>query len=119
MVIPQLKSLFSPDLEPPALPTDVSDCCVLFQASIGPKDAEGEELFTFEVVTPRYLERSGLPCWGRGLLIVDSFTWQAVGGALAALLAQAHRGSWRETAEALNHDLQWAFDSHKPFSGDA
>jgi hypothetical protein len=118
MVIPQLKSLYSPDLEPPALPMDASDCCILFQASIGPKDGEGDELFTFEVVTPRYLERSALPCWGRGLLIVDSFTWQSVGSALAGLLAQAQRESWRETAEALNHDLQWVIGSHTPSSGD-
>jgi hypothetical protein len=110
MAAPQLKSLFSPDLEPPALPLDTADCCVLFQASIGPGDADDEERFTFEVVTPRYLERSTLPRWGRGLLIVDSFSWQAVGGALAELLAKAHRENWPDSAEALNRELQWAFD---------
>jgi hypothetical protein len=117
MTAPQLKTLFSPDLEPPALPADAGDCCVLFQATIGPKEGDAAELFTFEVVTPRYLERSGLPRWGRGLLVIESFAWADVIAALAALLAQAQRESWPDTIEALNHELHWAFDNRRPFTG--
>ena len=117
MTTPQLKSLFSPDLEPPALPADTGDCCVLFQASIGPKNGDAEEIFTFEVVTPRYLERSGLPRWGRGLLVVESFAWENVIAALAALLAQSQRDSWEDTIEALNHEMQWSFAERGPLTG--
>lgn len=117
MITPQLKSLFSPDLEPPALPADTGDCCVLFQATIGPKGGESEDLFTFEAVTPRYLERSGLPRWGRGLLVIESFAWEHVIAALAALLAQAQRETWEDTIEALNRELRWAFDDRRPFTG--
>jgi hypothetical protein len=116
MTSPQLRSLFSPDLEPPALPADTADCCVLFQVSIGPKDGDAEEMFTFEVVTPRYLGRSGLPRWGRGLLVVESFSWENVIAALAALLAQSQRDTWEDTIEALSHEMQWAFADRKPFS---
>jgi hypothetical protein len=117
MTTPQLKSLFSPDLEPPALPADAADCCIVFRAAIGPKDDDAEEMFSFEVVTPRYLERSSLPRWGRGLLVIESFTWEDVIAALAALLAQAQRESWEETIEALNRELHWDFNNREPFTG--
>ncbi|HKC53265.1 MAG TPA: Imm8 family immunity protein [Burkholderiales bacterium] len=117
MIAPQLKSLLSPDLEASALPPDPTDCCVLFQAAIGPKNGEGEEVFNFEVVTPQYLARNVLPRWGRGALIVEQFSWPAVERALERLLAQAHRNSWREVAETLNHELRWEFDNYQPFAG--
>ena len=59
----------------------------------------------------------GLPRWGRGLLVIESFSWADVIAALAALLAQAQRESWPDTIEALNHELHWAFDNRRPFTG--
>jgi len=87
------------------------------QASIGPKDAEGEELFEFQVITPIFLAKNGLPRWGRGLLIVEQFSWQAVERALERLLAHAHRKTWAEVAAVLNHEIQWEYDNYQPFAG--
>src|ERR1043166_4165238 len=117
MVTPELRKLSSPDLERPAVPPDPTDCSVALQASIGPKGAEGEELFEFQVVTPRALLRNGLPRWGRGLLIVESFSWAGVERALERLLARAHRKTWAEVAAVLNHDLQWEYNNYQPFAG--
>ena len=117
MIAPQLKSLFSPDLERPALPRDPTNCSVVLQASIGPKGAEGEELFEFQVVTPEFLAKEGLPRWGRGLLIVEQFSWPTVERALEHLLAHAQRNTWAEVAAVLNHELQWEFDNYQSFAG--
>jgi Immunity protein 8 len=117
MVTPELRNLSSSDLERPALPVDPTDCSVALQAAIGPKNAEGEELFEFQVVTPAFLARNSLPRWGRGLLIVEEFSWPAVERALERLLAHAHRNTWAEVAAILNHELQWEYDNYQPFAG--
>lgn len=114
MVTPVLKSLISPDIERPALPPDVENCSVFLQAGIGPKDSEGEEIFSFSVVTPRFLlGNEALPRWGRGLLVVDSFSWQTVDRSIQRLLAHAQRESWSEVARVLNSELEWEFDNYQ------
>ena len=117
MVTPELKSLGSSDLERPAIPRDPTNCSIALQASIGPKNAHGEELFQFQVVTPTFLATNGLPRWGRGLLIVEQFSWPAVERALERLLAHAHRNTWAEVAAVLNHELLWEYDNYQPFAG--
>ena len=117
MITPQLRNLYSNALEPPALPADPANCSIHFQASIGPSEGEGEEVFTFAVVTPKYLAHNGLPCWGRGLLIVEQFSWPTLERALARLLAHAPRGTWQEVAQALHHDLHWENSNSQPPAG--
>lgn len=117
MITPCLKNLLSPALERPGLPPDPADCSVVLQASIGPKDAEGEEIFEFRVVTPAFLAKSGLPLWGRGLLIVEEFSWPVVERAIERLLANARGSTWTEVAAVLNHELHWEFDHYQPFDG--
>jgi hypothetical protein len=107
MVYPELRSIHSPTLEPPALPDDPIECEVVFEASIGPKDGEGEELFAFSVVTPAFLARSAAARWGRGSLIVPTFEWGAVVHAVAELLARCARETWGEVAAELDRELVW------------
>src|SRR5258706_4412941 len=114
MITQELKSLFSPDLKRPALPADPEDCSVLIEASIGPKGEAGEETFTFSVVTPKFLAREASPQWGRGLLIVNEFSWVSAERALQRLLAHARRNSWAESAAILNHELHWEFENYQP-----
>jgi hypothetical protein len=85
------------------------------QASIGPKGAQGQELFAFSVVTPRFLARESLPRWGRGLLVVGTFSWAAVERSLERLLAHAQRPSWSEVASTLNKELEWEYDNYQQF----
>ena len=113
MIAPELRELFSAELDGRKLPRDPLECHVAIQASIGPKNEPGEELFEFSVVTPKFLARSGeLPCWGRGLLLLEEFSWEAVERAIDRLLVRAHRPAWREVALALSHDLDWEFDNY-------
>ena len=114
MITPELKDILCPDLEKPALPPEPEDCIVSLQAAIGPKGEVGEDLFFFTVVTPKALLREELPRWGRGLLVVEAFSWVAVERALERLLAHARRESWSEVAAVLNQELNWEFENCKP-----
>ena len=115
MVTPELRGLTSPDLNAGMLPADPRACCVQVDASIGPTGQPGAESFSFSVVTPAFLVQSGsLPRWGRGMLIVNEFSWGAVDRALTRLLSHASRKTWGEVAAALNADLVWEFDNYVP-----
>jgi len=59
-----VRSIHSPDLEPPNLPDEPDDCCIAIRISIGLADAAGADTFQFEVVTPKWLMRQAGPRWG-------------------------------------------------------
>jgi hypothetical protein len=114
MVTAQLVSLDSPDLAPDALPLDPQNCSVVLNAAIGPKGSPGAENFAFTVVTPRYLAEHSEVRWGRGLLVVDVFSWADAKRMVERLLAHASGSTWSEVAEKLNHELLWEFDKYTP-----
>ena len=104
----------SSDLEEGALPPDPSNCSVILTATIGPKGGEGGDNFTFKAVTPLYLQEHPGARWGRGLLIVDSFSWATARRMLDRLIAHAARPSWQEVAAELNKELWWEFENYTP-----
>jgi hypothetical protein len=114
MIYPEIRNIHSPDLEPPNLPEDPTDCEVSFQVLVGPKDGEGEEVFNFTVVTPIRLAQSVEPQWGRGKLVVLKFDWQVVAQAIAKLFAHCGRPTWKEIVEELNRQLRSDLDGNKP-----
>lgn len=114
MICPEIRRIHSPDLAPPDLPQDPSDCEIFFQVFIGPKDGDGEECFNFTVVTGARFARGSEARWGRGKLLVSVFEWSAVAQAIAKLLAQCARPSWGEVVAELNKELLWQFEGYKP-----
>ena len=110
---PDIKALDTPDLERPALPDDPSDCVIAFEATIGPAGDSAGELFAFTVATPAALARETRFRWGRGLLVVPSFSWETVDLALGRLLARCHRESWAEVAQELAKELNWEFEGYR------
>jgi Immunity protein 8 len=113
MVIPELRSLFSPDLEEPETPSDPENCQVYVQALIGPKGEKGEESFGFTVATPSALEEKGIPRWGHGLLLVRSFSWTLVRQALDQFLMHCHAEDWNGVAQKLGRHTDWEFHNYK------
>ncbi len=112
-VVPIVKSIMSADLARPALPADVEDCAVAIEVEIGLRDGEGGDLFQFEVVTPTALARRGAATWGRGLLILPSFSWEVVDRFLSKLVLHASADTWAEVALQLNRELDWEFDGYQ------
>jgi Immunity protein 8 len=111
MSVARLKKLQSLDVAAGEEPPDVENCSVLVQAIIGPEDTPGGDIFDFFVVTPSALATSDAR-WGRGMLIVPSFSWPEIERMVGRLLAQAQRPTWDETARALNKELNWEFDGY-------
>ena len=107
MIQPELRDITSGELVPPDLPPDPADCAVAFRALIGPREADGAEVFTFTVVTAAYLARTLGHTWGRGYLLLDTFDWNIVVRAVAQLLAQCTADSWTEAILLLNRELVW------------
>ncbi len=106
MLYPELRDIVSPHLEPPALPPDPDNCAVEFTALIGPRGGTLAEPFGFTVVTPSFLAASPEPVWGRGLLVVNTFSWQTVAVAVAQLLAQCASADWDGISSELLRNLR-------------
>jgi hypothetical protein len=113
MIFPRLLSLSSDDFDANASPDDVTHCCVSIVAKIGPSDSEGSDYFYFSAATPSALAESRTFGWGRGILIIESFSWVNVEKSVQRLLAQAARETWQEVALVLNRELLWEFDGHR------
>ena len=73
----------------------------------------GEEIFGFTVTTPSALTPGDRFQWGRGLLIVDAFSWEIVDLALGRLVAHAHRDTWEQVASELSKNLHWEFENYR------
>jgi Immunity protein 8 len=117
MSVARIKALHSPDVEAGSNPADVDNCSVVVQATIGPEDFDGGDVFNFLVTTPSALASSETR-WGRGILIVQSFSWSEIERMLARLVAHAQRPTWEETARNLNKELHWEFDGYVPQKAD-
>jgi hypothetical protein len=115
---PIIKSIFSPDLDRPSLPMNSADCSVLVEVEIGPEDEEGADIFDFQVVTPSMLSGM-LPCWGRGLLVIDEFSWSQVESCLEKLLIHCEGSTWEDISSNLNKELHWEFENYKESARDA
>jgi hypothetical protein len=114
MIYPEIRNIVSPDLEPPNLPDDPTDCEVAFQVLVGPKDGVEEEVFSFTVVTPVRLAQAVEPRWGHGRLVVLRFDWQLVAQAIAQLFANCGRETWGEVRAELSKQLLGGTNGEPP-----
>jgi immunity protein 8 of polymorphic toxin system len=113
-MIIELKDINSPDLDRSTLPDDPSNCLITCSARIGPRGADAAEIFAFEVVTPQYLSTQRHVRWGRGLLLMDEFSWREVERMLNRLVARIRADTWGAAAAALSKELMWEFDDYQP-----
>src|SRR6266446_8810751 len=104
-VLPELKSLMSPDLPEGQEPAEPADAAALFDAEIGPKDLKGAEVFSFVAITPRALARDHGARWGRGYLILDTVSWSSVRSALQTLLLRCGAETWNGVATKLSREM--------------
>jgi len=112
-VVPELKSLMSPDLPQREEPAEPADAAVLFEAEIGPKGLKGSEVFSFVAITPRALGRDHGARWGRGYLILESVSWSSVESALHNLLSHCAAESWNGVAARLSREMHWEFEAYR------
>ena len=113
MIVPELKSIVSPDLKYGQFPDDVENCSVFIELTIGPKDNEGEEVFSFTAVTSKYILNNFTNSWGRGYLIIKKFSWQEIELTINKLLAHCWADDWIGVTNKLKNELHWEFDNYK------
>jgi immunity protein 8 of polymorphic toxin system len=86
-----------------------------FQASIGPDDAQGAEIFGFTACNREWLERmteknQSLP----KLVVLSDVSFEAVERAVELVCAAVPHGSWDEVAHKLAEVMDWEFDGYVP-----
>lgn len=110
---PEIKSIMSSDLVDRCLPDDPANCAVNVEVEIGPKGGAGAEIFYFTAITPEYLACNPETRWGRGLLVIEEFTWEAVQGMLGRLLMHARKDTWAEVTAELSKELHWEYENYQ------
>ena len=113
MIVPEVKVIYSVDLDGDELPPDPEDCAVLVNVDIGIRGEDGADQFHFTTVTPRFLQRSNDVRWGRSYLIVPRFSWEAVEAALEKLLMHCRGEDWEAVANNLSKELHWEFENYR------
>ena len=113
MIIPELKSIFSPDLEYGQLPNKKENCSVFIELTIGPKDKKGEEIFSFTAITPKFILDNLSINWGRGYLILKEFSWEEIEKSVTRLLNHCSGKNWDEVSAKLNKELRWEFENYQ------
>jgi immunity protein 8 of polymorphic toxin system len=116
-VIPELKSLSSPDLGRGQEPADPSDAAVMVEAGIGPKGKEETEKFSFVAITPRALSRDQGVRWGRGYLILDRISWSTVESAVQQLISRCAAESWEAVTNRLGREMHREFENDQEKGG--
>lgn len=110
----EVKSIISPDLEYGEDPAAPDSCSVLVEVEIGEKTTEGADIFSFNVVTPKYLVANPFTSWGRGYLIMESFSWSEVESILNKLLSFVNEETWDGVAKNLCKELHWEYENYQP-----
>jgi len=116
MIHPEIKSIRCDDLAYGEQPSDSEDCSVSIVVEIGLKGQQGADLFYFDVVTPKYLMRTTETRWGRGCLIMDTFSWSVVEMSVQKLLSHCTQQTWQEVATELGKELYWEFENYQPYN---
>jgi hypothetical protein len=113
LLILEIKTLVSPDLDDDKLPDDVEECAVFCEAEIGVKGEKGADIFSFTVATPKFLWAQQGYKWGKGLIIIETFSWEAVEAALNKLLSECSGTDWIEVTDKLTKTLHWEYENYK------
>lgn len=117
MVQAELRAPYAVDLPGDDLehyvPIDPTDVGFLVTAAIGPKDADGVEVFDFFVCTPRWLA-ANVPAdsyeWGRHKLILPRWDYGLLLVAITELCATAVGPDWGSVAVRLARYGAWEFE---------
>ncbi len=112
-MFPKIKSIRSPDLDNGVLPKNPDDCAVFIEVAIGIKDEEGEDTFSFTVITHKALSSYKEQIWGKALLITPSFSWKETEQYLQELLMHCSGKDWDVISNKINKVLGWEFENHQ------
>ena len=109
----EIKSIASPDLAYGEAPEEEDNCAVFIEVEIGEKAKEGADIFSFTVITPKYLSTNRITRWGRGYLLMDSFSWEKTEAMLNKLFSFVQEETWNDVAQNLGKELHWEYQNYQ------
>ncbi len=109
----EVKSIISPDLDYGKPHWEPENCAVLIEAEIGEEGKEGADIFNFSVVTPQFLSEHPETRWGRGYLLMNSFSWKETEQMLNKLLSFVKEDSWEAGSQELCKELHWEYENYQ------
>lgn len=109
----EVKSIISPDLDHGKAPVEPDNCAVFIEVEIGVKDKEGADIFSFTAITTKYLVSNPLTTWGRGYLLMESFSWTETEAMLNKLLSFVREETWVGVAHSLCKELHWEYENYQ------
>ena len=112
----EVKSIISPDLDHGKAPPDPDNCAVFIEVEIGEKNKEGADIFSFTAITPKYMVANPVTRWGRGYLLMESFSWSEAESMLDKLLGFVHEETWDGVAQNLCKELHWEYENYQPYN---
>jgi hypothetical protein len=89
------------------------DFWALLEAEIGPADESWSETFTFNAVSPRWLNRTLRPEnveIGHGLLIITNFNMSLLESTIKRLLKNCERMTWEEVVFSICRYAIWEYE---------
>ncbi|WP_273726742.1 immunity 8 family protein [Brucella gallinifaecis] len=96
-------------------PDDPTNFCVAAEALIGPEDGAGQEIFSFEVCTPRWLEEHGerKPHFVRHVILMHEYDEDALKSLVRRVVENTNGATWSEVAEKLARYMFWEFEDYQ------
>jgi hypothetical protein len=100
-------------------PGDPTNFCVAAEVLIGPEDSPGEEIFSFEVCTLRWLAEHGeqKPHFVRHVILMNEYDEEALKSLVRQLVGNTTGETWNEVAEKLARYMFWEFEDYQPYDG--
>jgi hypothetical protein len=113
----ELKRLHSPDADDlrSFVPPDLERFVVLVQAMIGPADDDSSESFDIVVCSVEWVRQQAAkgPVVGLHHLIVASFDYEAIAGAVRRFCEKCEGANWQEVAAKVSRLGRWEFDDYR------
>ena len=115
----EIKSLYSLQLEDSLInywPDDVSNFGTWIRVYIGPLGGGGAEAFDIQVCTPEWVKAQCAdrgPMWGRHMLIVEAYDYDAIKGVIERYVAGSDGDNWEAIAGKLSRIGAWEFEDYQ------
>ncbi|MEC7782658.1 MAG: immunity 8 family protein [Bacteroidota bacterium] len=90
------------------------------EIEIGPLNGEGQEIFNFQILTPKFLLSNMLKhkpaIFPRGLIIVKEYDYKMIYSFIEDYISKIEESDWRTIAMKISRIGRWEFEDYKPFS---
>lgn len=113
----KITNIYSPDIYNLSRyhPDDPEKFSFLLQVFVCPIDGEGEESFSIEVCTPKWLidnfSKNDVVV-GRHLLIVFEYNYERIVNKIRSHVDRCSGDNWRELAEKIGRIGKWEFEDY-------